>query len=357
MQKTYLLKNIIAPFLSLTILSLFSCSMPLDDMAKMSPREMIEYLTRRTRNARVTVGIIQNGEMSFTVFGENGRVLPNNEYIYEIGSISKAITGHLFARAIHENLLTLDNLDGSIDLFLNLIPKDYYPTIRRLLTHTSGYRFQYYYFLPPKFAPFENPFYGVTREMLIHHVRNINLENRDYPWVYSNSGIAVAGMVLESIFDEDYVSLVNRYFRSLGLNNTRVGNGKGNLSHYYRWNNGNPYIAMGGLVSTVTDLMKFVQMQMNQTLAYAQYAHRVWAEDVDTGFSFPKLGNHTDAMGLGWFIDRGNNIIWHGGAVDTFDTYVGFDPDEGIAVVILSNIRSKSIPAWVIGSQKIKELR
>jgi len=323
-------------------------------MANMSSGEMIESLTRGVRNARVTVGVVHNGEMSFTVFGENGRVLPGREYVYDLGSISKAITGHLFARAIHEGLLTLDGLNASIDLFLDLPPKDHYPTIRRLLTHTSGYDFDYPYFLPPKSTPFENPWYGITREMVMHHVRAINLEDKDHPWVYSNFGIPVAGLVLESIFNEDYASLVNRYFRGLGLNNTRVGDGSGNLSHYYRWNTGNPYIATGGIVSTVTDMMKFVQMQM--TLPYAEYAHRVWAE-VNTAFDFPELGNRTDAMGLGWFIDRGNNIVWHGGATDTFDTYVGFDPDKGIAVVVLSNIRSRHIPAWIIGSRRFKELR
>jgi len=104
----------------------------------------------------------------------------------------------------------------------------------------------------------------------------------------------------------------------------RAGDGRGNLSFHYRWNRGNPYIASDGLVSTVTDLMRFAQMQMNQTLAYAEYAQRVWAE-VNTTFDFPELGNRTDAMGLGWFIDRGNNITWHGGANSTFCTYIGFD--------------------------------
>ena len=329
--------------------------MPIEEMARMSSREMIESLTRGVRNARITVGIVQNGEMSFAVYGENGRVRPNREYLYDIGSISKAITGHLFARAIYENLLTLECLDNSIDLFLDLPPKDYYPTIRHLLTHTSGYQFGYAYFLPPKSTPFENPWYGVTREMLMHHVRTINLENRNYQWNYSNFGLSVAGLVLESIFNEDYASLIRRYFQDLGLNSIRAGDGRSNLSFHYRWNRGNPYIASGGLVSTVTDLMKFAQMQMNQTLTYAEHAQRVWAE-VNTTFDFPELGNRTDAMGLGWFIDRDNNITWHGGANSTFCTYVGFDTAEGIAVVVLSNIRS-GIPTWVIGSRKFEELR
>jgi len=102
--------------------------------------------------------------------------------------------------------------------------------------------------------------------------------------------------------------------------------------------------------------MKFAQMQMAISHPFAEYTYRVWANDVDTGFYFPNLGINSDAMGLCWFIDRGINIIWHGGTVDTFETFAGFDKDEDMAVVVLSNIRSR-IPSWVIGLQIFKELR
>ena len=356
MQISYLKRSHGIIFL-LIVFSLFSCSDPIDEWGKMSSsREMIESLTKGIKNARVTVGIVHNGDMSFDVYGENGRILPNREYTYDIGSISKAITGHLFARAIHEDKLTLADLDESIDLFLNLPSKSYYPTIRRLLTHTSGYKYQYADFLPPRSSPFENPFYGVTREIMMHHVKTIDLENKDYPFEYSNFGFAVAGLVLEKLFDEEYASLVNGYFQNSGLNNTRVGDGSGNLSYHYDWNKGNPYIAAGGIVSTVTDLMKFAQIQMDPAQPYVNYAQKIWVENIDMGFDYSGLGIHVDAMGLGWQIDRDNNIILHGGSVDTFETYLGFDKTQGIAVVVLSNIRSR-IPSWVIGSQIFKELR
>ena len=52
----------------------------------MSAREMIEYTTKGVRKAKVTVGIVQNGQMSFNVYGKNGKKLPNTEHIYEIAS-------------------------------------------------------------------------------------------------------------------------------------------------------------------------------------------------------------------------------------------------------------------------------
>ncbi|MDR1308273.1 MAG: serine hydrolase [Treponema sp.] len=96
---------------------------------------MIAYTTKGVKNARIPVGIIQSGQMSFSVYGENGTVLPNRKHVYEIGSITKSFTGALFCKAVSEGKA---NLDDSIDRFLDLPAKNYYPTIKRLLTHTSG---------------------------------------------------------------------------------------------------------------------------------------------------------------------------------------------------------------------------
>jgi CubicO group peptidase (beta-lactamase class C family) len=87
----------------------------------------------------------------------------------------------LFARAIHKNLISLSKIDASIDNFLDLPSNNYYPTIRCLMTHTSGHKFQedYIILIPPRFTPFENPWYGVTGEMVLNSIQRINWNNRD----------------------------------------------------------------------------------------------------------------------------------------------------------------------------------
>ena len=352
------MKNILWIILPIIILLLSSCPMPFDDIARMSSRELIERKTRGVRNARITVGIVQNGQMSFTVYGENGRIRPNIEHIYEIGSITKPITAQLFARVISQGKVSLDD---QIDRFLALPVKAYYPTIRRLLTHTSGYRTDYYmgYLSTTNFLPFVNPAYGITRDMVLNHVKRINLDNRDYPFHYSNFGFAVAGLVLEEIYNEDFTSLVNNYLKSLGLNNTRVGNGRGDLQNYWRWNVGNPYIPSGGLVSTITDMMKFAQMQIDGTPFYVTPSHNVLAQIPRQWFP-SEFYIRDDAMGLGWIIDSVNNIIWHAGETTTFCSFLGFDKTNEIAVVVLSNFRGnihRPIDVFMIGSAIFKELR
>jgi CubicO group peptidase (beta-lactamase class C family) len=138
-MKRYCLKSF--NWISLIIFSLCSCGMSVDDIVGMSSTEMIEYTTNGVKNACITVGILQNGQTSFEVYGENGKILPNREHVYVIASISKSFTGALFCKAIYEGKA---DLDDSIDHFLDLPEKNYYPTIKRLLTHTAGYEREYY---------------------------------------------------------------------------------------------------------------------------------------------------------------------------------------------------------------------
>ena len=87
-----------------------------------------------------------------------GIVLPQEEHIYEIGSITKTFTSSLLSKAISEGKVSLDD---SIDTYLDLQKKDYYPTIQRLVTHTSGYKG--YYLEKPMVSNFlhkENDFNG-----------------------------------------------------------------------------------------------------------------------------------------------------------------------------------------------------
>ncbi len=51
--------------------------------------EALAYTTQNNGNAVITVGIIKNGEASFTVYGNNASKLPQKLHNYEIGSIQK----------------------------------------------------------------------------------------------------------------------------------------------------------------------------------------------------------------------------------------------------------------------------
>jgi len=348
------LKNILWLLLPV-FFSLNSCSMPFEDIAEMSGIEMIEYTTKGVKKAVVTVGIVQNGQMSYRVYGENGKELSHEEHIYEIGSITKTFTTSLLSKAISENKASLDN---SINMFLNLSMEDYYPTIKRLITHTSGYKSSYYEgFVFTGFFNLKTSFYYITDKILLNRIRIINLENRDYPFLYSNFGMAVVGLILESIYNEDYTPLMNSYIKNdLGLNNTKISDGSGDLSNYWLWEEGNSYIPAGAIISTITDMMVYAKMQIEETPSYLNLSHSVLAEVNATPSNYAKLGIRMDAVGAGWMIDTVNNIIWHNGGTGNYNCYLGFDKTKRIAVVVLSNMATDfRLNATVAGSTLLRE--
>jgi len=53
--------------------------------------EMMTYTTEENKDAVITVGIIQDGKITYDVYGQNGIKLTPVEHIYEIGIYYKNI--------------------------------------------------------------------------------------------------------------------------------------------------------------------------------------------------------------------------------------------------------------------------
>jgi CubicO group peptidase (beta-lactamase class C family) len=332
-------------------------SYKIDELSRLTFEEMLDYTTKDNKDAVITVGIIKNDKMIYNVYGENGTILSPEEHIYEIGSITKTFTTSLLCKAISEGRISLDN---SIDSYLNLPKKDYYPTIRRLVTHTSGYKG--HYFEKPMISNFlygKNDFNGISELMLVERLGKVNLDNSDHSFKYSNFGMATIGAVLEQIYDEDYSTLMNDYIiEDFGLANTKISDSSGDLENYWEWSESDAYMPAGALLSNITDMMQYVQIQMLEKPEYLSIAHEALAEVNASTETYKKMGIRIDAVGAGWMIDNENNIIWHNGGTGNYNSYIGFDKENQIAVVILSNLSpSYRIPATVMGIEILTSLQ
>ena len=51
-------------------------------------------------------------------------------------------------------------------------------------------------------------------------------------------------------------------------------------------------------------------------------------------------------MGLSWFstTDLGNQVIWHNGGIDGYSSFVGFNPDKQIGLIILCSCYFTDVP-------------
>lgn len=144
--------------------------------------EALAYTTKDTPEATITVGIIKGGESWYTVYGKDGKILPEELHTYEIGSLTKTFTAALVNKAVTEGEISLSD---TIDQYLSLPEGKKYPTIRELLTHTSGYKG--YYFESPMIGNFfqgRNDFYGITKEMVLDKTGELNMVKEEYGFTY-----------------------------------------------------------------------------------------------------------------------------------------------------------------------------
>ena len=72
---------------------------------------------------------------------------------------------------------------------------------------------------------------------------------------------------------------------------------------------------------------------------------------------YKTMGIHMDEIEMSWIIDSKNNIIWHNGGTGNYNSYLGFNPETGTAVVVLSNLAPNyRVPATVLGVKLLLEL-
>lgn len=330
----------------------------LRQLPSLSYMDALEYTTRNNEKARISVGIIQNGQMRYTVYGENATVLSPIEHVYEIGSLTKTFTASLLAKAILEDNIVLDD---PISKHLPLPQATYIPTVGQLASHTSGYK--NYYFAKKMIINFlareANDFYGITSQTLRDQLEKIELAKQDYPFRYSNFGYAALGEVLEEVYGQNYRDLMNQFLREdLRLPDTRVSAGSGDLSGYWNWGPGDVYLSAGGLLSTITDMLVYCRLHMTEALPYLTLTQEHLAKVNTSSALYERLGIGLDAVGMSWIWDEKQGIYWHNGGTSQFNSYLAFDKEQQIGVVVLANLApTYRIPATVLGAKLMEELQ
>ena len=323
----------------------------------MTVDEVLAAMTHHRPGARVSVGIIQDGHTTMTLYGEDGRVLPWAEHTYEIGSLTKTFTAALVFKAVGEGRL---HLDDHIDQYVALPDKPYYPTIRRLLTHTAGYKTQY--LAAPMLGNLlhgRTSFTGVSTQDLIDKAGRIDLADRDYPFRYSNFGMSLVGAVLAAVYGQDYPTLIDRFIADdLGLPNTRIADGTGDLGRYWTWAPDDGYMPAGAIVSDMSGMLAYAQMELDGAPGFLAAQQEALAQVNATPARYASIGLRLDAVGGAWIIDQAHGLIWHNGGTGGYNSFLGFDPVRHVAVVVLANLPPDPfIQATVLGVKLLAALR
>lgn len=310
-------------------------------------KKIIKKATKGKKNIRLTIGYLSGDTYTIRVYDENGEVASPEKYNYEIGSITKTFTTSLLAKYVEENKMSLD--DSVLRYITGLNKEDYYPTLIRLATHTSGYS----QFLPLSAIDYakivsslifgngdmksNNPLWMDFNKMKNLIIKN-NLEDKDYNFKYSNFGMSLIGYCVGQVSRKGYFNTMNDFIQNdLGLNNTYLGitcntiNGydnKNNNCGNWEWGLDNNIMAAGGITSNAEDLLKYAKMNINDEKSYFKECHK------------KRNSCKKHDMGLGWFLKKeNNNIIYHQGGTGCFSSFLGYDKEKNIAAVVLSNYK------------------
>ena len=320
------------------------------EISQYTSNQMIDYTLNNNENAIISVAIYNENGITYNVYGADY----NLNYDYEIGSITKTFTAMLVSKAIEEERI---NLDDSISNYLELENR-YYPTIKRIITHTSGLK-PYYLSLQKikNYFAGGNDFYNISKEQLLKELNKTRLEERDYNFNYSNFGVSALGLVLEKVYDKNYNELLEEYLQQLDMNNTTIATGTGILSGYWKWNENDGYIPSGAIISNIEDMSKYLETLITSDENYViNVAEPLTDINVENEI-YNMLDVNIDSVGMTWMIDNKNNIIWHNGSTTNFNSYIGFNRKKKIGVVVLSNISpQKDINMTLIGNRIMHEL-
>ena len=302
---------------------------------------------RRLEVPGVAVGIYYKGKEVTYGFGITSVENPlpiTPDTLFQTGSISKTYTGTLLMMLVEQGKVDLDapvrKYIKDFKLSDESVAKKV--TVRHLLTHMGGWVGDYF-----------NDF-GNGDDALDRMVKDIAKLPQIQPlgtiWSYNNAGFNVASHIIEIVTKKTYEQAAqDMLLGPLGLKMTFfypsdilfthrfvVGHQKvkGKVEVARPWAIGRAGNGVGGVVSTVGDLLKYARFHMSngkKNVISGKSLRTMRVPQADAG---PR-----GMMGITWFIrDAGKFKVYaHGGATHGQQAYLFYIPEKDFACAILTN--------------------
>ena len=324
----------------------------------------------------ISVGIVKDGKVvlaeGFGYADVEKNEKANQETMYQIGSCSKAFTAAAVALLVDQGKLQWDRPVQDYMPWLEF--KDPFTTahvtVRDLLCHRTG--------LPRHDAYWINGPW--TRREMAENLRNMEpaWSFRSH-WCYQNTCFVAAGMLIEEVSGmswEDFVRV--NLLEPLEMTRTTfyVDAIRGDENHAEPYSRllptdmkgyekisflksdredmekgvGAPYGPAGSIMSTVTDMCKWVLFNLQEGKVGDR---RLISEENMKELHKPQMllsepllvpfpEQDFYSYGLGWFIEtyRGHKMVEHGGNIDGFSALVTMLPDMDLGVVCLTNFNN-----------------
>ena len=278
---------------------------------------------------------------AFGVIDKQNATPASSRSVLQIASITKEFTAAAILRLAELGQLSLD------DPITKYVPefnsRGVTITLRHLLTHTSGISRDWYATTPSGLAP-PGP---TTRGQAIASLNNKPFDFAPgKKWSYSDAGYILLGYAIESITGVSYAEYIHTTISlPLGLVDTGVC-GTNNLSPLPGygllggvWKPMPPphwsvTLSNGALCSTASDLARWAHLLANgSVLLPASYEAMTTPARLDDG----TVVSSGYAFGIAVATMLGRPAVWHSGAIDGFQSYLAYFPEEELAVAVIIN--------------------
>ncbi|MNM36922.1 D-alanyl-D-alanine-carboxypeptidase/endopeptidase AmpH precursor [compost metagenome] len=335
------------PSLLLPILSLSTAGAMAAPALDAAIRERAETLVRDGKHVSLVIAVIEGKDSAVYGFGRarpGDKGVPDADTVYEIGSVTKTMTGLLLADAVVAGKARLEQPVAE------LLPAYAIPsfggqniTLSQLATHFSGLPR-----LPANLAPAQpnNPYADYSTALLRAFLAGHALARAPgASYEYSNLGYGLLGTALAEQAQLSYEELLQaRIFRPLGMASSsalttpalRACLAPGHLADGKPASNWDfQAIAGAGAVrSSARDMVAYMQSYMRGTGQAQQLAvqpRQVLAGEGD--------GDGVRKAGLAWILHlvKGQPFAWHNGQTGGYASFAGYTLDGKRGVVILSS--------------------
>ncbi|PRQ03204.1 serine hydrolase domain-containing protein [Enhygromyxa salina] len=293
----------------------------------------------------VAYAVVEQGEITeigaagVKRLGSDEPIVPETPFV--IGSISKSFTAVAVMQLAEAGKLSLDDpISRHLPAFADK-PSGAI-TIRRLLSHTSGFStFQ---------GHVSGPALSLEKGPIARRAAQLATMDPAYEpgqvWEYSNANYQILGRLIEVVSEQPFPDYIETHIlEPIGMDHSFVSDGE---IHAAMATGHRPWFwtkrplednrtdlgtaPQGGVVSSASDLARYMAVMMNgETDIISARAKTAMMQPASDTSPF---------YGLGWFLDPEDGTAWHSGASPGVETLLTMLPKEKKGVVVLVNAAS-----------------
>lgn len=332
---------------SILVLAFFTCIAHAQGRFKQI-HAVVEKYHKEQPELGISVGFIHQNQEYYIAYGNlnrNSAIAINKNSIFEIGSITKAITGNLIAQAVKEGKLSLDDyMDTYLPMGFQLHSQlKGIVRISDLASHQSGLPDLDFEALIAKDP--QQPVRSVTLETLISMVNGTDALLDHGKYRYSTMGYSLLGLVLENVYAKPYDEIVREklllplqlsdtYTKDFQVPHKTTGyNPDGGEQEFFTWN----ITASAGLLkSNASDLVMYLKHILDTESEIGKAA--LLAEKPYLNEGPRKIG-----LGIGIVTDIGQTSYLKSGDSMGQSSMLCYNRDKNWGLVILLNQRNPKL--------------